>query len=306
MFKGESLEEFKMIIQSFDPLRDGGIIFAISCGYDNTDIPKYLMEEYGIDMFINNYDKCLEHFPKSSDGEIINLLLDNGFGIRDTLVKKCLPNLQKIKILFNRDVDINLVLSICSCYPDVLMSPESMEFVVEQIITTYANHIYEEKILSKILTIYFVISDSPKINWMKKLLNMGADVHVHYAMDYIFSHLCEKKWREDEIIDFYEYLVWQCGCDINTGNSYCLQIAIWKNKSSVVRFLLDLGIKITDACISAALAQDKKYITILMQYGISAEKISEIYVSIMPNIRNCKFLVERGVDFNKIIRDHDF
>ena len=157
-----TLEDFKMILQrGFDPLCNNGAIFIISCGYDNIDIPKYLMEEYGIDMFINNYDECVTSF--GSRIEIIHLLLDNGFGIRDTLVKKCLYDVPKLKILFDHGVDINLVITECCYYPEVIISAASIEFIVDQILATYSNHIYEENSLDIILSIYFSKSELPQI-----------------------------------------------------------------------------------------------------------------------------------------------
>ena len=287
------LGDFMLMVNAgADPRFKNYLAFILSCGYSKADIATYLIDTYGFNEIIQDNLREIINYAKTGCCDILRLLLRNNIE-PNSLIDISTP--EKIQLLLDYDVDINLLL----CQLVEISTPmNSIEYVISVLPQYYGNKI-DNRLLNELLGTYISSSWDPKLHLIQILIECGADVNS--TEDLPLTHIISKKMEEKLIINLLDYLINQYKYDINTNNSNALATAISYNKINVVTFLLDSGSKITDECIEKAINGGEECVNILLRYRVTLEKISEVYIHMMPNLWLAKKLIADGIDITNLI-----
>jgi hypothetical protein len=148
------------------------------------------------------------------------------------------------------------------------------------------NFLLEENNLNKINDFCLLHSVSATLQDIIYMVDNGAD--PHYKNDSMLIQVASSHEKETLL-----YLINQCGVDINAQNGKALVESIYNKNKSVMIFLLDSGIYISDDAIDLAIHyNDHRYVETLIKYGVPIERIGDIFWK--------KYLVDYDFIINKI------
>lgn len=289
------LEDFILMVKyGADPKYDNYIAFIYSCGYSNADIAIYLINIYGFNEIVKNNLSLIINYAYMGCSNILKLLLENNVD-PNMLLSVGINTPEKIQLLLDHNININLFLQMCGKkFPCI----DSAEYLISILPQYVANYTYDKELLNKVLRNYISHSREPKLESIRILVEHGADPNS--TDDLPLVHIISKKMEENLTIKLLDYLINSCNYDINVNNSSALCTAISYDKMAVIVFLLELGSEISDGCIEYAI-NSERCLDLLIQYGISLDKICQVFMSKMPNRWLIKKLIDNGIDITNII-----
>ena len=303
-----NVDEFQYMIElGTDPNYNIDKLFFVVCGYSKPDICNYLVNNYDVKIneIINDETRLYIYVDRIKNVDILKLFLDQNLPqkILDKMMVWCRFNVNKLNILmeYGANVDLSgLVEKMKELYCHCPLDTKQLYITFFQTIknkTQYSN--YDTLILTEFVCIYITyFSELITLEEIKMFINMGADPLIkpeNFRKNCIFTTAC-RYLRDPSII---EYLIYECNCDINIENSNSLHFAIRSNNDTITLLLLNLGINITDTCIQSAIYQKNKYINLLLDYGVSIDKMAKLVIGYKIDI--FKNLIDRGVSFDNII-----
>ena len=154
----------------------------------------------------------------------------------------------------------------------------------------------DNEMISKMLKMYLTL-ELLEINDVEYLIQRGAD--PRYNNDEILKIICQ---IPGEKLNLVKYLVEECGCDVNSNNSAALERAILNNYETITKYLLDKQSIITDSVITNAIhsTSNKKYIDLLIQYGVSMDRMTQIFLKSLGSgkIIFLKKMINRNINLN--------
>lgn len=286
----------RMIELGVDPHYDNDMPFIVSCRNKTIDVPLYFINEYHVDVNVQNGSAA-----QFCNLDILKMLLDHGLKITKYLINRSINNLntiELIKLLRAYGANLQELLECCSGNINKINSNETIYFLIEEIAKT------NEIIYSKVINVFFVqvnVVTELTIEQIKILVGAGANLRC----DNDHPFLCSCKHGN---IKTFFYFLHECNVDINSHNSDALQIAIKFNSYEIANFLLESGIKITDEAIKMCFS-DMQYLQLLINNDVGMERIAKLYMNLLissqPNslssLKCAKLLIRSGIDFNQYI-----
>ena len=248
-----------------DPRYNNDAPLLAACECFGGQMAILLIEEYGADINVLNYSQKIST-------SLLKYLLEKELAIG------CSDGIRKIlvQIHINRD---------------------SFDYPKQIIIDSVQKAgVLDKNVLEMMLTRLIIVQPEW---WAQKLIvddiyifkNAGLDNY-----DGVFSYACVY-CNTDVIL----YMINMCAADIDTLNGEPLKKVLLDSNLVVLKILLDAGAKILDCHIEAAI-KFPKTIPILIEYGVTEERIARIYAMKIFTNNIAKVLVDGGVDFNQIIQ----
>lgn len=292
-----TLHEFKYILELGVDLSSciDDILF-ISSFYQKSDIFYYLVANYGINM-----EDFVVRYTVAGIGniEILKFFLEQGLPqkvLDDALLYHC-SNIRRLKLLLDHGANISHLVNDITTHNinNYSWTYLTLEFILETMTTKPYDYNYDPKCLTLFLKKIIIeqINSPNMFNYVKILVDLGANPRE----ESIIMDACIYS-NNAEII---RYLVNECNCDIKSV-SLNKAINTVGNNIDVVKLLLEMGIEIDNEAIYEAIHCGNEYIDLLIDHGVSTERIAAI--AVYDQIAIFKHLVQKGADFNQIIANN--
>ena len=286
-----SFNEFKYILQlDIDLSYDIYSIFFSSCFYEKPDIFFYILNNYDV------YTEVAElGYTQNINIKILEYLFEEGLlqnNINEAVVN-FYGHTDKLKLFLDYGADLNYFIENTR---NMELKYETLIFILDTIKTAQYSLNSESPTILLELIVSKYYYDLPNIfDYIRMLVDLGADP----CRESIFLEACENLLNAEII----RYFIEDCGCDINMKNSEALYRASINqfSRKDIFKLLLDMGIKVSNWAIDEAIQCGNEYVNLLIDYGVPPERIAAITVDI--HISVFKNLVQKGVDYNKIIQE---
>lgn len=284
------LDQFILMVEEgADPRYDDDMPFVITCRYSKSDIPRYLIEKYRVDISAHNNSAIAA--SHKNDPALLKTFLDVGIEIDTKLIISCLNNHEKLCMIIEKGADLNKILYYF--VTSHTRQPEaSAKILLEAIIENKFSSSFDADNLNKFLELQIEIFS---LHLIKRFIQLGAN--PRHNRDFIFARSCG---IQNQTTDIPLYFLNECGCDINAWNECAIRNAIVCDNFNLAKYLLDLGAQPSKSCIDCAINDGPKAVQFLLDNGISPDSIGEVYVKSM-NLEIAKMLVNNGVSFDQLI-----
>lgn len=293
------LDEFKYILEFNVDLPYDIDVLQNVCSYQKTDIFFYIINNY--DVNLHNLVTNLK-YSGSTNVEILKFFLEEGL-LQHNINKISIDFYacpKKLKLCLDYGANLNYFIENTHTMRPMRLNVRITQEVLIFILDTIKTGQYSVNPESFTILLELIVSthyyNLPNIfGYIRMLVDLGADP----CRESIFLEACEHL-DNAEII---RYFIEECGCDINMKNSEALYRSLINcyNRYNIFKLLLDMGIKVSDWAIDEAIQRGNEYINPLIDYGVPPDRIATITVDV--HIRVFKNLVEKGVDYNKIIQE---
>jgi len=292
------LETVKYMIElGANPNYNNDLPFLLSCANPTPDVPLYLIEQYNAN--VNTmYKNGNAIYYAAQHIETIRVLYDHGYFSSNNDIDEYLDHPKVIKILLEKEYDINLILKSFSKRNIFRSNPELNEIFMDQI-KKQKNFIQlDSNCLTNILNLFLNVKNSLSLEDVRIIVELGAN--PRYQSDNFLPLSC--RYTKNPAIPV--YFITECGCDINTCNSQALYVSIAGDHFDTTKILLELGIIITDNCITLA-THNKKYLDLIISFETDFNRLEKILMkNLLKNntkLNIARTLIENGVDMNQAI-----
>lgn len=296
-----SLDEFTYMLELGVNLSyDADRIFIAACSYAKSDIAKYLIDNnyVNIKSIIDNESQIISCICGNND--IVKIVLHEGISqkIIDKAMVWCKHDINKLNLLVDYGANLGILINnvvASRVHANGSRLTPLIKFILDTMKSKRLDSTYKTKSLTGLLELYISLcSDLIDLETIQMLVELGANPRDKA----IFLSACQYI-RDPKIVS---YFIHDCHCDINMDNSLGLFQAIINDNYDIVMLLLESGITITEECLYKMYARSlakTKYIDLLIQYGVSADKIASIIID--NSLPALKILASKGVDINTIV-----
>lgn len=252
-------------------------------------------------LLINEYDAKLDdNHATYLSVENIKKLVTHGFKLSKKMITWNMGKIELVDYLLEIGISLTEIIMAIDCpydhgYNSLFYLLEKLManpcYVPKEKLTELLYHIYDEKD-------NYDVKYTLTIDHIDFLFKQG--INIHYENDYFF--VSSFIWDDIHIIN---YLL--SYYDINTRKSRILKYAIRSKNIPIIKYLLDVGIHISDSVIKEAVLHNKEIINLLANYGASPEKMAEIFVKMIylknnkTNIGVSHYFVKNGIDLGSIL-----
>lgn len=287
-----TLDHFKMAIEKgADPRYQEDMPFVITCKYPKSDIARYLLDNYNIDIHVhNNYAIA---YSNTNDEALLRIFLDRGIEIDTGLILSCLDKPAKLKLIIDRGADLNKILNFFIT-SHINRCEASAKILLDAIILNNTLICFDTNNLNKFLENRISIFNLESI---KEFIKLGAN--PRFNNDSIFVRSCGVQKQVSEIP---LYFLNNCECDVNAQNSNALQNSIVCWNIDISKILLDFGANVSNTHISAAISAGFDYVSLLLDYGAPLESIGQAYLDSMWDFDVAKLFISRGGSLDALIQ----
>ena len=160
------------------------------------------------------------------------------------------------------------------------------------------DHLLQVGTIKDINDFFSIYARHTSLEFVRYMVNNGAD--PSHCKSMAFMDACERRDYEKIV-----YFVNECNIDVNVSESYALVTVIGNffedSKSGIdcLKFLLDSGCIITDACIKECVRYDRgiEPMRLLIQHGVDINRMCIIF---------CKYHLKKTDGFKNIIHLNNF
>lgn len=291
-----------MIDMGADPHYNNDLPFALSCVNKTTDVPIFLINQYGVNNSIFE-----EAFNMASDINRL-FLIHNGLVITDKIIRISLRNYNHklLHILMEKGISTTKMLEIYSEKYFLQSFEYNYSVIPHELCLLFLNELKNINICinKNFLTALLIslVSCSMSIADVDLLVNMGAN--PKFNNDIIFNHV--KYHVTDEYFkELISYFVYECNCDINIRESLLLSRSLETNNVTKAKILLDMGITISKKVIESSFIYYEGLL-LLLNHNVKISDCINIllecnYLTHKQKIGILKILVKNGIDLNDTI-----
>ena len=292
-----SISEFQLMVDlGADPGDSNFYAFDMVAMTNKMELAKYIIDNYDINL--QDHRASLADCVGGMKYEIFQLVYPDAESITDRLIKNCLDDLEKVKLLVSYGIEVERIINICAELQSLSLNfyRNTGKYLIDSLveksfITTPSNK-----------NLYFVLKDVLFCGVLEKrsveqLISLGID----FKQNKLLANIC----AHNNNLEIVSFLINDGYYDGNDGSA--LEHAIQFSCTDIAKLLFDHNIAITDNSVSLSLS--KSYFLILLyQHGVSLERIIDIAKKHSQGskyicLETLKFLAENGVDLNCLVLD---
>lgn len=291
--------EFETLINlGADPTDGNFYAFDMVAMTNNFELVQYILHNYDINLI--DHQVSLTDCINGMKCDTFKLVYPDAESITNPIIRNCLNDLEKVKLLVSYGIDVEKIIDICGevqrCFSISHSLCETKKYLIETlvkksfIVTPNNENLYlilKNMILSGLLE--------------KKLIEQLDLLGFNFKQNELLNNACQHK-NNLEIISFF---INEGYYDGNDGSA--LETAIRTREKDIAVLLLDNNIMITDKAIENAFIR-MDLLILLHKKGVGPDKFADIfrkylYQNLYAPLPILNFLAENGVDLNSLVLD---
>lgn len=295
-----SIPEFKLMVDlGADPSDSNFYAFDMVAMTNKMELAKYIIDNYDINL--QDHQAYLTDCVGGMKYEIFQLVYPDAESITDRIIKNCLHDLEKVKLLVSYGIDVERIINICESTWDYI--PGNCiaigKYLIEILVQTSPQIIPHDKNLC------FVLNNCLASGVLeKKLIEQLDSLGFDFKQNELLENVCKHHNNLEIIVYFINEGYY------NDNNGSALTTAIKSSCKDIVKLLLDHNIIITDEAIQEAVIQrnETDFLILLHQHGVTLDRITDCFKNFLHNhcytfLPVLKFLAENDVDLNRLVLD---